>query len=794
MSAYIKEKYDENGDLMYLVTSSDAIGMSDGSGNLTNYLKKRVTELNISVLYPTLGVDGTNKYTLSGAISLVSSEFRKGGVKITFINEDDDTETWEYLGRGLSWEVDNFFKTGVQKIGEVGSISKIDNIENVEFTYKENYWWNGTDYVSNSGYHCIEKINVKAGDIIFVKGYIGSASSIRLVYLHNSSNEIIYKSESYCSKDLLPVMEDGYIIVNSVKNYTIKIGLVVKETFIKTILDKILKDKEDFNSFFKDYQTSKDDQILLIDKITDTIIGEESGKNLFDKNSIVENTMAQDVEDGNTTGAKCSQWIKLKNVKYTLSNQPQSPQKTYIIAYKKNNEDSISRETARNVGGTSFYVFDNTDGKADCLRFSSYNVADADTILTCQLEEGETMSDYEEYTPPKDVPNPTFFEKYENTSKQFEDFTSDYKIIQRASDNKFDKNSVQIGILDELGNIDDSQNNYITSNYISLRSGEQFKIITFLENVKATQSPAAVCFYDSDKTLIEKASTMGRIMRCLKSNCAFMRFSLWNLYLDSAILLTNDVVDDKIVEYIPYMTENVYVDKNTNEDKKSIAADGDSITFGFKPSESTYPGYAGMNSGESYIDLVAHDLNVDLFKFAVTASTIAYFSDGSNPKDALVDRYTLLPDDVDLVYIAGGTNDWAYNDVLLGQYGDTEKTTFYGALKILCEGLKQKYPSTPIVFATPIKRRLEGRGDYDNRKGYPNSEGKYIEDYGNAIKEVCGYFGYPVVDMEKISIVNAWLDGDIEKLIPDGIHPNKLGHRLMKNPCKQNTSVYFDVE
>lgn len=64
-------------------------------------------ELNISYLYPTNGEGGTNKYTLTGAIAQVPSEYRtRQGLKVTFVNEDNDTETWEY--KGSSWGVANF--------------------------------------------------------------------------------------------------------------------------------------------------------------------------------------------------------------------------------------------------------------------------------------------------------------------------------------------------------------------------------------------------------------------------------------------------------------------------------------------------------------------------------------------------------------------------------------------------------------------------------------------------------------------------------------------------------------
>ncbi|MGN1216754.1 MAG: hypothetical protein ACI4TD_02140 [Phocaeicola sp.] len=72
-------------------------------------LDKRTTEINISNLYPTNGVGGTNKYTLAGAIAQVSSEYRTiQGLKITFVNnETNKSETWVYNG-GIFTTIDNW--------------------------------------------------------------------------------------------------------------------------------------------------------------------------------------------------------------------------------------------------------------------------------------------------------------------------------------------------------------------------------------------------------------------------------------------------------------------------------------------------------------------------------------------------------------------------------------------------------------------------------------------------------------------------------------------------------------
>ena len=58
-----------------------------------------VSEYNVSVNHPTSGIDGSNKYTLSSAIALVPEKYRSIGIKCSFVNEDGNSEHWEYQGK-----------------------------------------------------------------------------------------------------------------------------------------------------------------------------------------------------------------------------------------------------------------------------------------------------------------------------------------------------------------------------------------------------------------------------------------------------------------------------------------------------------------------------------------------------------------------------------------------------------------------------------------------------------------------------------------------------------------------
>lgn len=74
-------------------------------------------ELNISNIYKTQGIGGTNKYTLEGAIAQVPAKNRVQGLKVSFINESGDTEVWEYTGS--SWKVGKFSEVGARKIFDI---------------------------------------------------------------------------------------------------------------------------------------------------------------------------------------------------------------------------------------------------------------------------------------------------------------------------------------------------------------------------------------------------------------------------------------------------------------------------------------------------------------------------------------------------------------------------------------------------------------------------------------------------------------------------------------------------
>lgn len=79
---------------------------------------KGTTEYNISVQHPTSGIDGSNKYSLEGAIAQVPQELRNVGLKVSFVNSAGQVETWEYQN-GTFTNILSWTQSGAQKLSEL---------------------------------------------------------------------------------------------------------------------------------------------------------------------------------------------------------------------------------------------------------------------------------------------------------------------------------------------------------------------------------------------------------------------------------------------------------------------------------------------------------------------------------------------------------------------------------------------------------------------------------------------------------------------------------------------------
>ena len=141
-------------------------------------------------------------------------------------------------------------------------------------------------------------------------------------------------------------------------------------------------------------------------------------------------------------------------------------------------------------------------------------------------------------------------------------------------------------------------------------------------------------------------------------------------------------------------------------------------------------------------------------------------------------RICELPKDADVVAVFGGTNDFGHGDAPFGSLSDREETSFCGACHVLMQRLLETYPDAQIVVITPLHRSHESETG-SNELGFPRDH--TLEEYVDAIIAIAGYYGLPVLDLFRTSGLQPAVKIIRSRFMPDGLHPNDLGHAKIAN-------------
>ena len=304
-------------------------------------------------------------------------------------------------------------------------------------------------------------------------------------------------------------------------------------------------------------------------------------------------------------------------------------------------------------------------------------------------------------------------------------------------------------------------------NYNSQGAPSVTLLLAFYDvNKKFISGIAPTETYNWEKDLIQAPANVRYVRLCTHSNSD--PASDPKSYLHSYIYTQTYPMDEN-----PYYGKLKYGAnlRPINYNNKSIMFFGDSITFGVSslaPS-TEYPYGLKTLTDTCYAKLLYNLLGCNGYtNKAISGSS---FVDGGLQIETITTTITNTSDNVDVIYIAGGTNDFQLQTPL-GDIDSVGVTTFYGALKYVCDYLKLTYPDATIIFATPI--------NYSKTKDTPIYK---LNEYRNAIFEVAMMYGFMVVDCSEIGLPIV-LSGDghgIYKraLCYDGVHPTELGHKLM---------------
>ena len=210
--------------------------------------------------------------------------------------------------------------------------------------------------------------------------------------------------------------------------------------------------------------------------------------------------------------------------------------------------------------------------------------------------------------------------------------------------------------------------------------------------------------------------------------------------------------------YIPYGEFQVYkpiqklIDYTVfNWSGKKINVIGDSIVQG---------------SYGNFVNVIGQILNLSTVRnYGVGGSCLASSSIDQQYPPA-VTRYVDMDDDADIVLVHAGTNDYS-GQIPLGDEDSTDVTTFNGALNVMMNGLREKYPTALIIFDSILHRYNDGALTIKTRE------------YRQAIENRCLANHIVFYDCYKYSgfdFVKGYYD---HILTVDGLHPNQAGANIL---------------
>lgn len=158
-------------------------------------------------------------------------------------------------------------------------------------------------------------------------------------------------------------------------------------------------------------------------------------------------------------------------------------------------------------------------------------------------------------------------------------------------------------------------------------------------------------------------------------------------------------------------------------------------------------------------------------------------------KDRMKAPGIAIPDDVDVIFVMAGTNDWSFavplGDKKLTLDGNgvptVDHATFYGACHEMFYNLATMYPDAYImVLGTPIV--------VQQSTNLYNAAGLTSFDYGDALCEAAGMWGFQSFNLGKMMGINTTNVQDAQGLMYEQIHFTEGAARMAADVIIQEIS------
>jgi hypothetical protein len=227
------------------------------------------------------------------------------------------------------------------------------------------------------------------------------------------------------------------------------------------------------------------------------------------------------------------------------------------------------------------------------------------------------------------------------------------------------------------------------------------------------------------------------------------------------------VVEGELKEDDFYIYDKKYI--NSRLFGKKVAWYGDSITqgYGWCSAINSLFDFVGTNCGSGGSRISYTDTRDD--SMCLTSRMQGDYTPTSGVA-------TAIPNDVEVIFVEGGTNDWG-NNINTGSVEwkqSLDNTVFAEACHVMFDNLTTLYPNAEIiVLGSPWAKWA---GHFTDAYGILNNRGLQTVDYGDVLLDVAGRWGIKGINMSRLIAFN---DNNIASLTSDGIHPNASGAKVI---------------
>lgn len=215
-----------------------------------------------------------------------------------------------------------------------------------------------------------------------------------------------------------------------------------------------------------------------------------------------------------------------------------------------------------------------------------------------------------------------------------------------------------------------------------------------------------------------------------------------------------------------------------------ILSIGDSLTNVENPTGTKYVG-----DWQAKLANILHIPNRQ--KLGVAGTALSKFPvSGAGSENSIYAKIQALAydDSVDLITLWGGTNDWHTTAIPLSDF-ETElpsatrnDSSFVGGALTDVETLITKFPKARIIIVGTTPRSWEN--NTKNSRTTPNGNGKYLQEYNDALKQIAEYYGLAFIDLMKTSGINTinianYMVPQTEQAGTYYLHFNELGEETI---------------